>query len=250
VTKNNKIAIGIGIGLIIAFFVIRDVVGSNEIRIRRRKRDDDTTEGTPTPEVGGVVTPTPDLGIGETIGFPLKRGSKGAKVKELQRAILSYNIAYLGPLNFIDGDKGKLYTDKGKDDGKFGELTEFHVNSILGKKTIDSQADIDKIKSLPSKNKLRIENAKKFVKEYKKKQYIIFKEDNNAYEKTDKGCRDTPNKTMLKLSKKGDWWDLVGGKAKIDKYGFVKITFNPTEFCNEFLFNPNMLYELTDKQPS
>ena len=63
--------------------------------------------------------------------FPLKKGSKGAKVLELQKAIMSINPKLL-PKFGADGD--------------FGSETELAVSRMLGKKTIDSQADIETIK--------------------------------------------------------------------------------------------------------
>jgi hypothetical protein len=63
--------------------------------------------------------------------FPLKKGSKGAKVLELQNAIMSINAKLL-PKFGADGD--------------FGSETELAVSRMLGKKTIDSQADIETIK--------------------------------------------------------------------------------------------------------
>jgi peptidoglycan hydrolase-like protein with peptidoglycan-binding domain len=69
--------------------------------------------------------------------FPLKKGSKGSKVGELQEAILIFNK-----------DLYPLVVDK-----DFGSRTENAVKAILGKKTVDSQDDIDKIISLASKNK-------------------------------------------------------------------------------------------------
>jgi len=63
--------------------------------------------------------------------FPLKKGSKGAKVLELQKAIILINPKLL-PKFGADGD--------------FGSETELAVSRMLGKKTIDSQADIETIK--------------------------------------------------------------------------------------------------------
>jgi len=62
--------------------------------------------------------------------FPLKKGSKGGKVIELQRAMLGYDDTILG---------------KYRDDGDFGTTTETALQTILGKKTADSQDDIDAI---------------------------------------------------------------------------------------------------------
>lgn len=63
--------------------------------------------------------------------FPLKRGSKGSKVKELQNALLKKNASIL-PKYGADGD--------------FGSETESAVKTITGKTTVDSQAELDAIK--------------------------------------------------------------------------------------------------------
>lgn len=62
--------------------------------------------------------------------FPLKRGSKGDKVKELQRALLFFDKNLL-PRFGADGD--------------FGSETEAAVLKVLNKRTVDSQAEIDRI---------------------------------------------------------------------------------------------------------
>lgn len=65
--------------------------------------------------------------------FPMAKGSRGEKVRELQQAILANNPAAL---------------PKYKDDGDFGTETETEVLKLLGKKTVDGQEDIEKIKNL------------------------------------------------------------------------------------------------------
>jgi len=69
--------------------------------------------------------------------FPMGVGSRGAKVTELQQAIVNDGqpnvVALLG---------------NPATDGKFGTGTEKAVKALLGKTKIDSQADIDKIKGL------------------------------------------------------------------------------------------------------
>ena len=62
--------------------------------------------------------------------FPLKKGSSGQKVIELQTAIRKANPNLLAKYGI---------------DGKFGSETQAAVQSLLGKKTVDSQDDIDKI---------------------------------------------------------------------------------------------------------
>jgi monoamine oxidase len=74
----------------------------------------------------------------EQAAFPLKRGSKGKKVIELQNALLVYNPKIL---------------PKFGNDGDFGSETESAVKSVLGKSTVDSQEEIAKILDLAAKEK-------------------------------------------------------------------------------------------------
>ena len=78
--------------------------------------------------------------------FPLKRGSKGEKVEELQKAILIYDKNLLP----------KFGADK-----DYGSETENAVKTILGKSIIDSQDDIDKIIKLASDKKTSNEAEEK-----------------------------------------------------------------------------------------
>lgn len=78
-------------------------------------------EPTPTP----TPTPTPVSG-----GYPLKRGSRGKLVSSVQQWILKI-------------DKNAL--PKFGADGVFGAETEAALQKYLGKKTVDSDSDIDKL---------------------------------------------------------------------------------------------------------
>lgn len=73
--------------------------------------------------------------------FPLKKGSKGAKVIELQNVIMRINPNLL-PKFGADGD--------------YGSETEAAVQKLLGKKTINSQSDIESIKNQKSKSPLAV----------------------------------------------------------------------------------------------
>lgn len=79
--------------------------------------------------------------------FPLKKGVNGAKVKELQEAIMAYNASLL---------------PKFKADSNFGSETEAAVVKLLNKKIISSQDDIAKIlamgKSVKSSQQLEVVN--------------------------------------------------------------------------------------------
>lgn len=82
------------------------------------------------------VTPTPETptgGGGSTTAnstFPLKKGSKGRLVSSVQQWLLKIDKTLL-PKYGADGD--------------FGSETEAAVLKVLGKKTIDSNSDIDKL---------------------------------------------------------------------------------------------------------
>lgn len=70
--------------------------------------------------------------------FPLKKGSKGGKVIELQKAILVYDPTLL-PKFGADGD--------------FGSETELAVLKILDQRVINSQQDIDEIIKVAAQRK-------------------------------------------------------------------------------------------------
>jgi hypothetical protein len=65
----------------------------------------------------------------QPINFPLRRGSKGNLVKQLQNALMQYNSAL--PIGY--------------DDGKFGVKTEGELFKISKKKMVESQAELDSI---------------------------------------------------------------------------------------------------------
>ena len=106
----------------------------------KKKKDEAEEEKKNKGGVGGGSSDSstggfaPSGGSSSASAFPLKKGSKGVKVWELQNAILSYNASLL-PKYGADSD--------------FGSETEAAVLKLLGKKTVDSQADIDRIKTMP-----------------------------------------------------------------------------------------------------
>lgn len=116
--------------LIGAYFIYKAIKGKKGVTGNSETESNDS---------GGVIPAVAKL-------FPLKRGSKGAKVEELQKAILVY-------------DKGLL--PKFGADKDYGSETENAVKTILGKSTIDSQDDIDKIIKLASDKNKNAETAAK-----------------------------------------------------------------------------------------
>lgn len=64
--------------------------------------------------------------------FPIKYGDKGENVRQMQMLILDFDKRMLFPFGA---------------DGKFGSVTETALNKIIGKKRVESQADIDLLKN-------------------------------------------------------------------------------------------------------
>jgi len=81
-------------------------------------------------DTSGNGTTTTSTTPSNTNVFPLRKGSAGALVKLVQQAITKINLPKFGA------------------DGKFGAETEAAIMKILGKKTIDSTEDINKIAML------------------------------------------------------------------------------------------------------
>lgn len=97
---------------------------------------------TPAPEPVKTVLPPPP----PTAVFPLKTGSKGEKVKELQRAL------------------GFSGTDV---DGDFGGKTETRLLAFAGLKQVDSQAELDRLKNMAA-GLTNLERAKQLVTDFSK----------------------------------------------------------------------------------
>lgn len=123
--KNNTLRyLLIGIPVLVAGFIVYRT-------IRRGKSGGDTTNAD-APADSSKTTSNSSGGVTPQVSkvFPLKKGSKGSKVTELQNAILTVN---------------KNLLPKFGADGDFGTETESAVNTLLKKKRIDSQDDIAKI---------------------------------------------------------------------------------------------------------
>lgn len=106
----------------------------------KKDKADETPTPTPTP-TPIPTTITPSGGGGSSTfqvrdSFPLKKGSRGAKVKELQGYILKI-------------DKNAL--PRFGADGDFGNETEGALQMLFGKQVVNSQAELNEIKnkSLP-----------------------------------------------------------------------------------------------------
>ena len=114
-TKNTKWVLG-GVALVGAYLVYRYLRGSQPT-IGNSTSAADTKEG-------AVVSGTAYI-------YPLKRGSRGKAVEQLQLAL-----------------GGKKNLPKFGVDGKFGSETEVAVQKYLGKKRVDSFDEVLKIANL------------------------------------------------------------------------------------------------------
>lgn len=143
--KTNKILpyIIIGIPVLIGgFFLYKYIKGNRKGEDAPPNYDKSNDGNTEEEKTSGGKSSTKSA---STKYFPLKKGSKGAKVKELQQAILKYDSTLL---------------PKFKDDSDFGSETLSAVTKILGKTTVDSQEDIDTIIRKANEIKKNQETAK------------------------------------------------------------------------------------------
>jgi len=88
----------------------------------------DKSQPAPPPKKDETTTTTTPV----STAFPLKKGSRGTLVKQVQTLLMkldSKNLPKFGA------------------DGSFGTETETAIQKELGKKTIDSQADIDTLQN-------------------------------------------------------------------------------------------------------
>lgn len=102
------------------FFLIKYLMPKKE-----DKKKDKEPLGSPPKKDETLPKPT-------SSSFPLKKGSKGSLVKKVQTLLMqldSKNLPKFGA------------------DGSFGSETELALQKELGKKTIDSQADIDTLQN-------------------------------------------------------------------------------------------------------
>lgn len=118
--NNTKIIAGI-VGAVGIYFILK-------YYIDKKKGQPQKDE----PKKDEPITPSP---IAKD-DFPMKKGSKGARVSQVQSLLLK-----------ID----KKLLPKFGADGDFGSETEEAISKILGKKTIDSQADIDRLNVIYNK---------------------------------------------------------------------------------------------------
>ena len=121
--KWTLIAAPILIGGIIVYKKLKK---DDKPSIGGKKSDTDVNKTTPAIEIKTPPVPKPK----ESSGFPLKKGSKGAKVKELQIYLLRIDAKSL-PKFGADGD--------------FGSETESALKKIMGTTSVGTQAELDAI---------------------------------------------------------------------------------------------------------
>jgi hypothetical protein len=114
------------------------IVVGGIIVYRKLRKDEVTPIDSGTPETKPTDT-TPKEKPKETttttssVGFPIKKGSKGAKVKELQNLILRKDPKAL-PRFGADGD--------------FGSETEGALKRLFSKTSVENQAELDAIRKV------------------------------------------------------------------------------------------------------
>lgn len=128
----------IGIPVLVAGYIVYKTIRKNKLGGDTKDANAPTDSSKTTSNNSGGVTPQ----VAKV--FPLKKGSKGTKVTELQNALLSVN---------------KNILPKFGADGDYGSETESAVNTILKKKTVDSQDDIAKILSIAKTSEANIKLA-------------------------------------------------------------------------------------------
>lgn len=121
--KNSTKIIAVILALGGAYFIYKYFKPSTKDKKDKKDNNNSGVDTTPTP------TPT-----GEA-NFPLKKGAKGAKVKELQNLLLKLDSKAL-PKYGADGD--------------FGSETEAAVEKVLGKKTVE-MSDMTKLQEMYKK---------------------------------------------------------------------------------------------------
>jgi hypothetical protein len=134
--KNKQVVIALSLLFlgVASFFVVRGA------RLTKKKEDEPTP---PKPkkkssvDVGGLInegiaTPSKSWNENAPFTFPIKKGDKGNNVRNLQLLLLKYDNKIL-PKYGADSD--------------FGTETQNALNTILKKKFVSSQDDIEAIKN-------------------------------------------------------------------------------------------------------
>jgi peptidoglycan hydrolase-like protein with peptidoglycan-binding domain len=129
----------VSLPILVGGFIVYRTLTREKREEKKRMKEQGVGGGLPPTTPTIVPTTTTTSGSTPTVkpDFPIGIGSRGAKVIELQQAIVND-----GQPNIVS------LLGSNPTDGKFGTGTEKAVKALLGKTKIDSQADIDKIKGL------------------------------------------------------------------------------------------------------
>lgn len=190
---------------------------------RQLKPKKDKADETPTPTPIPTFTPVEPSGGAKfevRDAFPLKKGSRGNKVSELQNAILVSGNA----------DAVKELGKSGAD-GSFGSGTERAVKLLLGKATVDNQAEIDKIKNIVATAKKQKEGVQNRVKIANDLIALFNKGRKDFYAINDiqiaKGSRTSDGRDYDRVTsvvKKGARLGIpFGATFFVDKEGFIRV---------------------------
>jgi hypothetical protein len=216
-SQKNKVlpyiifGVPIAIGLYFVYKAIRNKFSKGEDSPDNYNKQEDTK--TETNSSGGATPSVAKL-------FPLKKGSKGGKVKELQNAILTYDSTLLGKYGA---------------DGDFGSMTEKALQKILGKTSADSQEDIEEInKKAKSYQAQQVGDAnrkvigQKLVNMLNGNKNLVFKALNDTqvslYDLTSDG-REIFNKTIVMT--KGQGMPTFGfTKVELASNGMIHLYFS------------------------
>lgn len=102
-------------------------------KLRKDTKGDEQPKETPTPKETPKEQPKETTTTSSNVGFPIKKGSKGAKVKELQNLLLRKDPKAL-PRFGADGD--------------FGSETEGALKRLFNKTSVENQAEFDAIRKV------------------------------------------------------------------------------------------------------
>ena len=123
-----------GVPLLIGGYFIYKSMKPKGLKKEEEKKEEEEKKNTTTTTKKKSTTPK-----STDSDFPLKKGSKGSLVKQLQQAL-----------------GGKSVLKKYGADGGFGSETEVELVRVTGKKTVDSQQELEQI---ASKRNLAIRNG-------------------------------------------------------------------------------------------
>jgi hypothetical protein len=242
-TKGNKFLpyLIFGVPLLIGGFFLYKYVKSKKGGESNTRVEDDNNNNVDTKKTDTKKTTSDGSGSGVISTFPLKKGSRGSKVKEVQEALLKYDSKIL-PKYGADSD--------------YGSETVAAVQQVLGKSTIDSQEDINTINSKATTKKTdeetkvktkqvndsRTEIADKLIALFKKNPsnndfYAIVDTQVAEYKKTSDGRlydrkivvykkgEKLPVSSTSTLSKNADGWILIWDNYRGKQYGISPYAF-------------------------